>query len=262
MMDRLVRILDLLSTNDCIKVNLLAELLDVSPVTLRRDLDQLEKKGIIRRTHGYAHLDNTDDTGKRIAFSHSIKRKIAKAAVNMVVDGESVMVESGSCCVLFAEELALSGKNAVITTNSAFLANYVCKLPGVKIILLGGYLQPESQVLVGPMTTKNAGDLFFDKFFLGTDGFIPGFGFTGRDHYRVDTALGLAKFAKKIYILTESAKFSRRGTNSLFQLDKITGVITDDKIPKEAENDLTANNVKLIKVSAAEEKIKWRQYPG
>jgi len=262
MADRTVKILDILAANKSIKLTLLAELLDVSQVTLRKDLDILEKRGIIRRTHGYVSLDGADDTGKRMAFSHSIKRRIAKAAAQTVEEGETVMIESGSCCALFAEELAISRKNITIITNSLFIANYVCKLQSIKIILLGGYFQPESQVLVGPMTVKSCDVFFSDKYFLGTDGFIPGYGFTGRDHLRVETALELAKRAQKVFLLTEAEKFKRRGAYSLIQFDKLTGVFTDENIPKEAESALLKNNVLLYKVPAVEEKIKWRHFPG
>jgi len=261
-MNRIINILDLLASNKSIKVTLLAELLDVSQVTLRRDLDNLERKGIIRRSHGYASLDGADDTAKRLAINHSVKRRIAKAAALTVDEGETVMIESGSCCVLFAEELAFTKRNITIITNSAFLANYICKQPGIKIILLGGSFQPESHVLVGSITTKCAENFYSDKFFLGTDGFIPDYGFTGRDHQRADTAMGISKYAKKVFVLTESAKFKQRGAFSLIKFDKISGIFTDDKIPNDAETIIKNNNIKLYKVSSTEEQVKWRQFPG
>jgi DeoR/GlpR family transcriptional regulator of sugar metabolism len=261
-MDRTVKILNFIAANKTVKTSLLAEILDVSCVTLRRDLDNLERCGIIRRTHGYASLDGADETGKRMAFNHSIKRRIAKAAAKTVDEGETVLIESGSCCALFAEELAMARKNVTIITNSVYISNYVCKQQNIKIILLGGYLQPESHVLVGPMTAKSAESVFSDKFFLGTDGFVPYFGFTGRDHLRVETAGELAKRVKKVFILTESAKFQRHGAYNLFPLDKITGVFTDDGIPKEAEAVLQKSGIFLNKVPSIEEKIKWRHFPG
>ena len=262
MKDRNVRILDILAAHKNIKVTILAELLDVSQVTLRKDLDNLEKRGMIRRTHGYASLDGADDPGKRMAFNHSIKRKIARAAVEIVEDGETIMLESGSCCALFAEELALSGKNVTIITNSVFIANFVSKKSTIKVILLGGYFQPESHVLVGPMTVK-CGEIFYlDKFFLGCDGFIPDYGFTGRDLLRAETAAELAKRAKKVHILTESAKFSRRGAYNLMPFDKVTGVFTDEGISREAETILHQNKINLHKAAPSEDLLKWRQYPG
>jgi len=261
-MDRTVQILDFLSAKKTVKISLLAELLDVSNVTLRRDLDSLEKRGIIRRSHGYASLDGADDTGKRMAFYHSIKQRIAEAAASIIEDGETVLIESGSCCALFAEELALSKKNVTVITNSVFISNYLCKLQNVKIILLGGYLQPESRVLVGPITAKCAENIYSDKFFIGADGFVQHFGFTGRDHLRVETARELAKRAKKVFILTESAKFQRHGAYNLFQFDKITGVFTDDRIPKDAETALINNNISVKKVPSVKEKISWYHFPG
>lgn len=250
MNDRTVRIMELLASNKKIKVTLLAELLDVSQVTLRKDLDNLEKQGIVLRSHGFASLDGADDTGRRMAFSYSIKRRIAKAAAQIVEDDETVMIESGSCCAIFAEELALARRNITIITNSAFIAIYISKLPGIKTILLGGYFQPESHVMIGPMTKTSVENLFTDKFFIGADGFIPGCAFTGKDHLRIETTLGLAKSANKIFVLTEAAKFYRRSAHSLINLASIAGVFTDDKIPKEAENALITNNVKLYKVNS------------
>jgi DeoR/GlpR family transcriptional regulator of sugar metabolism len=252
MMNRNVRILDILAAHKNIKVTTLAELLNVSQVTVRKDLDNLERKGLIHRSHGYASLDGTDDVGTRMAFNHLIKRRIAKAAAAMVDEGETVMIESGSCCALFAEELALAQKNVTIITNSAFIANYICRLPNIKIILLGGYFQPESQVLVGPMTAK-CGEIFFsDKFFVGADGFIPGYGFTGKDHLRVETIVNLAERAKKIFVLTDAVKFHHRGVYNMMRLDRLAGVFTDDTIPKEAETALLENKVSLYKVPSRE----------
>ncbi|MCL1955334.1 MAG: DeoR/GlpR family DNA-binding transcription regulator [Spirochaetes bacterium] len=262
MNDRCVKILDILASNRKIKVKLLAEMLDISFVTLRKDLDSLEKRGIIIRTHGYAGLNDSNYTGRRMAISHSIKKRIAKAAAQIVEEGETVMLESGSCCALLAEELALAKKNVTIITNSVFIANYIYKLQDIKLILLGGYFQPESQVLVGPVTIQCGQAFFFEKFFMGANGFISGYGFTGRDHLRVETAAELAKRARKNYILTEAAKFYHHGAYSLIQLDKIAGVYTDDTIPKDAETTLIKNNVMLHKVPSADEKINWRKFPG
>jgi len=262
MNNRTVKILEILTTNKNIKVNLLAELLDVSQVTLRRDLDGLEKCGIIRRTHGYASLDGADETAKRMAIFYSIKRRIAKAAVETIGEGETVLLESGSCCAFFAEELAYSQKSATIITNSMFISNYICKMPNIKVIVLSGFFQPESHVLVGPLALKSAENIFADKFFIGTDGFISTQGFTGRDHLRSETILGLTKRANKVFVLTESAKFNRRGAYNLLPFNSIIGVFTDDKIPKDAEDILIKNNIQLSKVPFMDEQIKWRHFPG
>jgi DeoR/GlpR family transcriptional regulator of sugar metabolism len=172
------------------------------------------------------------------------------------------MLKSGSCCALFAEELALAKKNVTIITNSIFIANYVAKLQNMKIILLGGCLQPESQVLVGPFTAQCSQQFFTDKLFLGANGFVPDFGFTGRDYLRTETAAELIKRAKKTYVLTESAKFKQRGAYNLVHFDKLAGIFTDDSISKEAEAAIIKNKVLLHKVPLVEEKIRWCKFPG
>jgi len=262
MNDRTIRIMEFLANNNTVKIDLLAELLDVSQVTLRRDLDKLEKSGIVKRYHGYASLDGADDTSKRIAFSYPNKKRIAKAAAQLVSDGETIMVESGSCCTLFAEELTLTKKNVTIITNSLFITNYIHDFKNIKIILLGGYFLPDSQVLVGSIVSKFARNFFVDKLFIGADGFIPEHGFMGSDYLRVETITQLSSCANKVFILTESEKFKRRGSYNLIQFDKLTGVVTDDGIPNEAEKTLLENNVRLIKAPNFEEKLNWRKFPG
>jgi DeoR/GlpR family transcriptional regulator of sugar metabolism len=261
LLNRTVTILDILAAHKTAKISMLTEVLNISHVTLRKDLDILEKRGIIKCTHGSVSLDGANNTGKRMAFNYLIKRKIAKAAAAIVEENETVMLEAGSCCAILAEELALSEKNVTIITNSVFIANYISDLSNMKIILLGGCYQSDSQVVFGPMTINSAQQFYTDKFFLGTDGFIPGLGFTEKDYLRVETAIGLATHANKVYILTEAEKFSRRGTYTLIQLDKLSGVFTDDNIPKEAEADLLKSNLMLYKVPGKEEEIRWRKFP-
>ncbi|GHV95429.1 putative transcriptional regulator [Spirochaetia bacterium] len=253
MTDRHTKILEILAKRQRAKVTTLAEILDVSQVTVRKDLDHLEGRGFIRRIHGYASLDGTDNVGKSMAYNYAIKRRIAKAAAESVEEGETVMIESGSCCAFLVEELALAQKDVTIITNSIFIANFVRHKPPIKIILLGGYYVPESQVLVGPMTVKNGEIFFSDKFFIGADGFMPQFGFTGKDHMRTQTVMDLADRAKEVIVLTESEKFQRQSALGLVRLDRVAGVYTDDGIPAEAEAALLENKIALYKVPAHDE---------
>ena len=252
MTDRRTKILEILAKHNRAEVITLAELLEVSQVTIRKDLDTLEERGLVCREHGYACLNTSDDTGKRLAFNYAVKRRIAKAAAETVEEGETVMIESGSCCALLAEELANTQKDVTIITNSVFIANFIRHASRTRIILLGGYYQPESQVLVGPITRK-CGEIFFsDKFFIGTDGFIPGYGFTGNDHMRSQTAIELAENARDVFILTESGKFQRQGVLGLVRLEKVAGVFTDDHIPAEIEAQLLEKKIMLHKVANQE----------
>ena len=156
------------------EVSRLSTLLNVSQVTIRKDLIALEQSGMLVREHGYATLNNSDDINKRLAFHFEQKMQIVKRAAQLVEDGETIFIESGSCCALLAVEIAQTKKDVTIVTNSAFIADYVRKIENVQIVLLGGNYQKESQVMVGPMTAQCAQAYFADKLFIGTDGFSSG----------------------------------------------------------------------------------------
>jgi len=242
------QILEILSKNNRADINTLAELLQVSQVTIRKDLDKLEERGLVCREHGCACLNKTDDICKRMSFNYDIKRRIAKAAADIVEEGETVMIESGSCCALLAEELALAQKDVTIITNSVYITNFLRNAPHTKIILLGGYFQPVSQVVVGPLTRKYGEIFFSDKFFVGTNGIMPGYGFTGRDHMRSQTVMDLAEYARYIFVLTDAEKFKRQGVLGMLRFERVTGVFTDTRIPAECEKLLLDKKVAVNKV--------------
>ncbi|WP_270838477.1 DeoR/GlpR family DNA-binding transcription regulator [Peptacetobacter hiranonis] len=241
------QILDLLTQNKKLKVTELSDVLNVSQVTIRKDLSALEESGIIVREHGYAKLNESDDINNRLAYHYDIKQKIAEKAVESIEDGETVMIESGSCCALVALEIAKTKKDVTLITNSAFIADYIRKTGNVRIILLGGEYQEESQVMVGPITRKCAEGFFVDKLFIGTDGFTKETGFTGNDYMRSEAVKDMAKQASNVIIVTDSVKFQQKGVVSLLDTKKVSYIYTDSNIPEETEEYLIENNIKVIK---------------
>jgi DeoR/GlpR family transcriptional regulator of sugar metabolism len=252
MNERQDRILEILAGNQRVEVSSLAETLNVSQVTIRKDLDYLEEMGFIKREHGYALFGSIEDVGRRMAINYEIKRKIAKNAAETVEDGETVMIESGSCCALLAEELA-NNKDVTIITNSAFIANHIRHAPHANVILLGGEYQNNSQVMVGSMTSKWAEIFMSDKFFVGTDGFTEKYGFTGKDHLRTQTARDMAQQATQVIVLTDSDKFLHKGTEGLVRTEQVAEVFTDDRILPETEAFLLEKNVQVHKVPVAKQ---------
>jgi DeoR/GlpR family transcriptional regulator of sugar metabolism len=242
---RHTKILEIVGENERIEVKQLAQLLDVSQVTVRKDLDILEEKGLLRREHGYAVINASDDINNRLAFNYEVKRSIAKMAAELVKDGETVMIESGSSCALLADELAVNKKDVRIITNSAFIASYIRERPSVKVVLLGGDYQPKSQVMVGPITKTCAKEFFVDKIFVGTDGFTEKSGFTGNDLMRTETVRAMAESASHVVVLTDSSKFIKQGVVAQFKKDEVDFVITDDGISQDTKAILLDNNVDL-----------------
>jgi DeoR/GlpR family transcriptional regulator of sugar metabolism len=241
-------ILEILTEQKRIEVTTLAEKLGVSQVTVRKDLDALEGKGIIQREHGYAVLRSADDINGRIAYHYETKRLIAAEAAELVQDGETVMIESGSCCALLAEELVNLKRGVTIITNSAFIAGYVRLKAQAKIILIGGVYQNDSQVMVGPMIKQGAENFCVDKLFIGTDGYTERGGFTNSDHLRAQAVRDMASQAEKVIVLTESNKFFRHGVVSLQLAGQIKAIITDTGIPDEARQDLVRCGIEVFTV--------------
>jgi DeoR/GlpR family transcriptional regulator of sugar metabolism len=235
--------LEIILKEGCIEVAKLAELTGVSKVTLRSGLDRLEEKGIVRHEKGQVYPGSSDDINNRLTYHYDTKRKIAHRASELVREGEAVMIESGSCCAILAEELTINKRKVRIITNSAFIG----QLPRAKLVLLGGDYQNDAQVMVGPITRQCAQGFTVDKLFIGTDGFSEN-GFSGKDHLRAETVRSMVQQAREVIILTESEKFSKRGLVPLLPFSEIGSVFTDNLIPVEKEAFLAEQGIKVYKV--------------
>jgi DeoR/GlpR family transcriptional regulator of sugar metabolism len=232
------------------EVSNLAKMLNVSPVTIRKDLDGLKEMGLIHRKHGFASIEAGEGDESSLSYHYNLKRRIAQAAASNVADNETVMISNGSCCVILAEELIHSKRNITILTNSIFLANHIGRSPYGKIIVLGGYYQRNAQVLVGSLTHKEVEMFAPNKFFISADGFSENFGFTGHDYLQAQTIQELAKQAKQVSMLFDSEKFSVTDAVKLIPANEIDVLYTDDQIPLEKENYFINNNVSIYKVAA------------
>ena len=246
MPSRTNRILEILTERERVEVTELAEVLGVSQVTMRKDLTELERRGLIRREHGFAVLRSADNVEGRLAYHYEEKRTIARRAAELVHDGDTIMVESGSCCALLVAELAAAGRDVTVVTNSAFIAGYVRDAASVQTVLLGGIYQKDSQVMVGPMVRSCVEGFYVDLLFAGTDGFSPRTGFTNSDQMRAQAVRDMASHAERVVLLTESEKFSRYGTVPLALGEKDLAVITDAHVSDEARSELAAAGVELV----------------
>lgn len=246
MKERGSKILEMLTREKKLEVTALARALGVSSVTIRKDLDRLEQRGVLKREHGYAVLRSEDDLESRLAYHFERKRQIAQLAVGLIADGDTVMIESGSCCALLAEQIAEMRQDVTIVTNSAFIAGYVRLQPGVRVVLLGGVYQKGSQVMVGPMVAQGARGFCVERLFIGTDGYTPRTGFTNSDHMRAQAVRDMAAQAEHVAVLTESSKFTRHGVVPLQLGGAVDLLVTDEGVPDEVRQALEAGGVKIL----------------
>ena len=228
----------------------LAAIAHVSTVTIRKDLDDLEARGLIRRERGVAMLVSPDDPAGRLAYHYAEKARIAAAAAATVNDGETVMIEAGSCCALLAEQISIQRTGITIVTNSAFIAQRLGAHPMVSTVLLGGEQQHDSRVLVGPMVELCARQFIVDRLFIGTDGFTPSLGFTARDYMRATAVRALASRAERVVVLTESEKLGSHGPVPLLDAHDVAALWTDSAAPDAQVDALTGAGVEVVTVAA------------
>ena len=245
---RMNELLEILTVERKIEVTALAERLGVSQVTIRKDLDELEDKKIVIREHGFAILRSSDDINGRIAYHYESKKSIAQKAATLISNGDTIMIESGSCCALLAETLTETKKDLTIITNSAFIADFIRKRANFQIILLGGTYQQDAQVMVGPMVRQCAQNFYVPLFFLGTDGYSQKTGFTNQDQMRAQAVRDMAPQAEQIIILTESEKFSQHGIVPLILKEYQRTVITDDQVDASTVNELEQQGITVLTV--------------
>lgn len=246
MRKRDTQILDVLGVRKKISVQELAELLNVTDVTIRKDLSVLEEKGFLKREHGFAALPESDDVSTRLLFNYELKQRIARKAAESIRDGESLMIESGSCCALLAQEIVKLRRDVTLITNSVFIATFLRHNDAARIILLGGEFQKESQVMVGPLVKKCAENFSVEKFFIGTDGFNERGAMSG-DMMRAEAVRYMSESARRTIILTESKKFSQIGVVPLLPYKKIDVIYTDENISDDAAKLFAAKGVEIIR---------------
>lgn len=239
-------ILNILTERKKIEVAELSALLGVSQVTIRKYLDELEAMHLVKRMHGFAELCSADDIASRLAYHYEEKTRIAVRAAKLIDDGDTVMIENGSCCALAALEIARTKKNVTIVTNSAFIADYVRKEPSVQLVLLGGIYQKESQCLVGPMIREGAMNFNVRYCLIGTDGFSERSGFTNKDQLRAQAVRDMASSADCVVVLTESEKFREAGTVPLNLSRNRILVMTDSQLPASVREKLLSVGCEVV----------------
>ena len=118
-------------------------------------------------------MKNMSDISNRMAFCYETKQRIAEKASEIISDGETIMVESGSSCALLVKYLSETKKDITVITNSSYVPIYQRNGGSVtKVIVLGGEYQKEAEVMVGPLVKTCAEAFYVDKLFMGTDGYI------------------------------------------------------------------------------------------
>ncbi len=214
----------------------LAARLQVSEVSVRKSLNELEKQGIVRRHHGMAQLYDGDDIPFRMHVHYEEKQAIAARAASLVEPGDTILLEAGSAIAMFAQKIRDVKGLTVISTNLYIARAFRgCK---AKVIVLGGLYQEESESLIGPSVCESIGRIGFSKAFLGISGYTFADGFMLNDVERANVSRAIlgrgAVCGAQTWILTDSSKCGISHASVVCSsLGLLAGIVTDRNLPAE-----------------------------
>ena len=248
MKERIDRVLEILSRTGYRSVAELSSDLSVSEMTIRRYLDRLEERQLIKRTHGGAWTGQEMievDYRIRETVHREQKEAIGRAAWDLVEPGESIFIDAGSTNAYLA--LAIDGSRRVtVVTVSTVVAQALEGRPNVETILLGGKVHGPSHSLVGPIPEEMIDRFRFTKAFLGAVGISLTDGFTQSNMDEVPVKKKVAASSRQVIVLADSSKFDREVLVLFLRLDQVQTVITDSGITNECRAALEERGVQVI----------------
>jgi DeoR/GlpR family transcriptional regulator of sugar metabolism len=255
--ERQNRILDEVQQRGAVRVSELSELLDVSDMTIRRDLDALATRGQLDKVHGGAttrRSPSTDEPGfeaKRVRQTAE-KEAIAAAAVDLVVPGSAVGLSAGTTTWTLARQLA-TVPDLTVVTNSTRVADVLLSAshalmhgPARPNVILTGGVRTPPDALVGPIAVASLESLHLDLVFLGVHGMDPRAGYTTPNMLEADTDRALVAAARRLVVVADHTKWATVGISTIVPLDRADVVVTDDHLSLDAQATLRESVGQLL----------------
>jgi len=245
--NRRKKIIEALERHGSIKVEALSEELHASPLTIRRDLDQLEQLGLIERHYGGATLrEKTSVQGLSGSDNTLHKHAIAQRAAQFVADGDTIFINSSSTALLMLKYIT-SKMVTVITNNGKTI--FHDSRDDINIVLTGGELRTPKEAMVGEFALNNLNRVTAVKSFLGCSGLTSEEGFTTAAMHEVAiNQLMLSRVTGKRYILADHTKIGRKHSFISGSPDQISCIITDTEADKTVLDSLAALGIEIIQV--------------
>jgi DeoR/GlpR family transcriptional regulator of sugar metabolism len=226
----------------------LSKFFHVTKETIRRDLEQMEKQGLIRRTHGGAILNPKEQDvpsffHREISHLES-KQSIAKEAAKLVKHGDIIALDSSDISFLLAKQLA--ERDIMVITNSIAVTLEFFDKEKVKVITVGGYLNKELSSFNGSITEKAIEGYHVDKYFFSCNGVHLDHGAYENNEMEAQVKHKFMSISDQLILLADHAKFGQKSLTSLIALDKIHALVTDQGLPINTLTSLRGRNLQLF----------------
>lgn len=243
------KILELLKEDGSAKVIKLAKIFKVSEVTIRQDLEKLEKDGFIIREHGGAFLKNFEDSVKSFTLLNqdNVEQKqiIGKKAAELIESGETIILDSGSTTTEIAKNL-IGRKDIKVITNALNIALMLGAEPGIEVIVTGGEFKPPTLSLTGQKAASFFDDINVDKLFLATAGISLRSGLTYPSISDIVVKKAMIDAADLVYLVADSSKIGKNAFASLGALSLIDYIITDASIDQKRAKIMREHEIEII----------------
>jgi len=239
-----------LKEHNQVQVQELSRILDVSEVTVRRDLEFLEKEGLLTRTHGGAILNSSSEqhdlyTLFEPAEDTAYYDKIATVALKLIEDGDVIMLTNGETNAIIASRLD-ERKQVKVLTNDVTIALKIALQPNNQVVLLGGDLHKTDIALYGSITLLSMERFFVHHLFVEVDGINASLQATVNSQEKADLILKAMQLCENVTFICPSKRFN---TSAFFLLGKVSmakRVITDNEVSDEYKEKLFSNNIALF----------------
>ena len=230
----------------------LAQQLDASVSTVRRDLTALEAKGMLRRTHGGARVVNSrsDEFTFSTRDTHQLdeKESIGSTCAEFIKPNQTVIIDAGTTAYHVARHL--ENKTLHIVTNSLPVANHFASSQRVEVVVSGGVIYPRVGVLVGPLAVEAFSKLRADIAIMSCGGITPE-GVTNSHGLLIEIQRAMLRAAQRVVLCVDHTKFGRQSISFLCDLSAIDTLITDQPPPDEMLAALEKAGVEVIVAGAA-----------
>ncbi len=241
-------ILSKLNKESFVNVLELCKELDVSSVTIRKDLKLLEDKNLLFRTHGGATMNNPYTIDRPVNEKEKLqsgeKMKIGTAAAHLINDNDSIIIASGTTVLALARSMPPK-LNVTVITASLPVAQELNKHTDVEVMQLGGILRKSSSSVTGPYAQKILNDFFCSKLFLGVDGIDLEFGLTTTSVMEAHLNRQMIDVSQKVIVLSDSTKFGKRGFGRICGLEEVDQIITDSGVSEHFVNQLESRGIEV-----------------
>jgi DeoR/GlpR family transcriptional regulator of sugar metabolism len=243
------KILELLKEDGSAKVIDLSRIFKVTEVTIRQDLEKLEKDNLLIREHGGAFLKNIEAQVRGVSLAHreniDKKEKIAAKCLEFIENGDTIILDSGSTTTEIAKKLK-GFKNLTVITNALNIALLLGAAPGIEVVMTGGEFKPPTLSLTGQKAADFFKGINVQKLFLATAGISLKSGLTYPSISDIVVKKAMIDAAEITYLVADSTKIGKSALASLGALSLINYIITDAGIEEKYKKLFSDNEIELI----------------